>query len=81
MIKIIKNREKTVKKPKNYQNYTQSYSNVFLIPNPYPNCMIRGGLLVLYSVSCEFIIKKRQKLPKLPKIQFFGLIGGFFFTD
>ena len=64
MIKIIKNREKTVKKTKNYQNYTQSYSNVFLIPNPYPNCMIRGGLLVLFTVSQEFIIKNAQNCQK-----------------
>ena len=64
MIKIIKNREKTVKKTKNYQNYTQSYSNVFLIPNPYPNCMIRGGLLVLFTVSQEFIMKNAQNCQK-----------------
>ena len=51
----MKKREKMVKKPKKYQNYTQSYSNIFLIPNPYPNCMIRGGLLVLYTVSQELI--------------------------
>ena len=52
-----------VKKTKKYQNYTQSYSNIFVISNPYPNYMISGGLLVLYTVSHGFIIKT----PKIDK--------------
>ena len=74
----MKKREKMVKKPKKYPNYTQSYSNVFVISNPYPNYMIRGGLLVLYTVSHEFIIKKTPKIDKnCLKFVFLAWLGGF----
>ena len=66
-----------VKKTKKYQNYTQSYSNIFVISNPYPNYMISGGLLVLYTVSHGFIIKTPKIDKNCLKFGFLAWSGGF----